>query len=677
MKYIIIALFSLLQSGLIFSQTPEFAIKFGGISEDNGYHLTVDNNGDIIAVGRFFGTADFDPGPSTYELTSNGSNDLFVAKYSSTGTFIWAFNIGSTDREAADKVVVDNANNIYITGYFRETVDFDPSGSVSNLVSNGNNGVDPGWSGEIFVAKYNSNGLYQWAFSIGGPTTSDEGQHICIDNNGDVLISGVFAGSNVDFDPDPVYTYYLDAPTEQMFIAKYSSGGALIWAKQMGGPVPNNETIRMIATDNSGNIYATGFYTGSADFDPGPGTANLSASSVHQGFVAKYNSSGNYIWAYDFGGTGFNQGWSIAVDTTNGSIFLTGIVEGSSISFSGGNGTIGFTNSGGTEVFISKYDFNGDILFARKIAGTSDEHAFYISLDVPSNSLYITGMFEGTCDFNPASAQTANLTSAGGADAFVARYSLSGTYAGAFQIGSGFEDWGRSVIASGTSIFVIGSFSGNAVDFNPGAGSLPLSSSGNLDGFIAKYNWSSITPVTLTDFNGQTRNSSVLLTWTTGNESNFKSIEVERSFDGVNFSIISTIPAKGSSILNEYKYEDHDFTTLPKKVFYRLALIDIDGSIIKSKIISFSFAKALTRLHLYPNPLSNSTELSFTASQNGEAVIKIIDMSGKTVFQKESNVQKGLNKFILNFEKHLANGVYTLSVSLANELNTERIIITH
>ena len=286
-------------------------------------------------------------------------------------------------------------------------------------------------------------------------------------------------------------------------------------------------------------------------------------------------------------------------------------------------------------------------------------------------------MFEATCDFNPASAQTANLTSAGGTDEFVARYSLTGTFVGAFQIGSGFEDWGRSVIASGTSIFVIGSFSGNAVDFNPGAGSLPLSSAGNLDGFIAKYNWSPITPVTLIDFNGQTRNSSVVLTWTTGNENNFKSIELERNFDGVNFSTITTIPAKGPSMINEYKYEVREFTALPKKVFYRLALIDMDGSVTKSKVISFAFAKALTGLSLKPNPIFNTTELSFTVSQNGEAVIKIIDMSGKILFQKESNVQKRLNKVSLTFGKHLASGVYTLSVSLADELSTERIIINH
>src|SRR5215213_1574997 len=134
------------------SQVPVFAIGVGGSTEDHAHRTTVDNAGNIIVTGRFTGTADFDPGPAVFTLTSNGSSDIFVAKYTGSGTFLWAFKAGGTDRDAGYGVAVDNADNIYITGYFRNTADFDPSAATVNLVSNGDSGSDPGWSGEIFVA---------------------------------------------------------------------------------------------------------------------------------------------------------------------------------------------------------------------------------------------------------------------------------------------------------------------------------------------------------------------------------------------------------------------------------------------------------------------------------------------------------------------------------------------
>jgi gliding motility-associated-like protein len=469
-----------------YSQVPVFAITQGGMGEDHAHRTTVDNNGNIIVIGRFNGTADFDGGPGVFNLTSNGSSDLFVAKYTSTGTFIWAFRAGGTDRDAAYGVAIDNLNNIYITGYFRGTADFDPGPGSAILTSNGQAGFDPGWSGEIFVAKYSPAGAYAWAFSVGGSTISDDGQEIIVDNSGDVIIAGFFSGQNVDFDPSPTNTFVMGSSTEEMFLAKYTNAGNFVWAKQMGGHAAANETIRQLDVDNADNIYVTGFFTISADFDPGPGTAILSAASTHEGFVARYNSLGDYAWAYQFGGTGFNQGWSIDVDPVNNALYIAGVVQGSSVRFTAANGTTTYGNPGNNDAFFAKYTLNGNLAYVNFLSGGANQEAYDIVVNGGGNCLYVTGYFEGTTDFDPGTAIN-NLVPNGAKDAFLGKYLLDGSYVWAFKIGGTSDDFGFAVRMADQDIVVNGSFMGSNVDFDPSAAVLSRSSAGNYDGFVARY----------------------------------------------------------------------------------------------------------------------------------------------------------------------------------------------
>jgi gliding motility-associated-like protein len=472
------------------AQVPVFAIGVGGTGEDHAHRTTVDNNGNIIVTGRFNGTADFDPGAAVFNLTSNGSSDIFVAKYTGTGAFIWAFKVGGTDRDGGYGVAVDGNNNIYITGYFRNTADFDPSAATANLVSNGHAGFDPGWSGDIFVARYTPNGNYVWAFNVGGSTIADDGQEIIVDHQNNVIITGFFSGNNIDFDPSPTSSFTMTGVAEEMFLAKYSSNGNFVWAKQMGTTSITNETIRQLDIDDAGNIYVTGFFSNEADFDPGPGVAQLTASSVHEGFIAAYSPSGDYGWAYQFGGTGFNQGWSI--DVEGSAIYIAGTVQGTGIRFTAANGTRTLTTAGGNDAFFAKYSLTGNLLYVNALAGAANEEAYDIAASSIANCVYVTGIFQGTADFAPG-AQTANLTSTGGSDVFVGRYTLDGSYLAAFKIGSGSEDFGFAVRFIGSDLLVNGSFMGSNVDFDPGTPTLPRSSAGNYDGFVARYTF--INPV--------------------------------------------------------------------------------------------------------------------------------------------------------------------------------------
>lgn len=481
---IITSLFIFISFFELHAQVPVFANAIGGITDDHAHRTTVDNSGNIIVTGRFTGLADFDPGPGVFNLTSTGLSDIFVAKYTATGAFIWAFKAGGTDRDAGYGVAVDNQNNIYVTGYFRHIADFDPGAGTVNLVSNGHFGFDPGWSGEIFVAKYTTNGNYVWAFSMGGSTISDDGQEIVVDQQNNIIVTGFFSGDNIDFDPSPTSSFPMSGGGEEMFLAKYNSSGNFMWAKQMGTSSITNETIRQLDVDAVGNIYVTGFFSGGADFDPGPGVAFLNATSIHEGFVASYSPSGDYGWAYQFGGTGFNQGWSI--DVEGNAVYIAGVVQGSNIRFTAANGNRTLTTVGGNDAFFAKYSLTGNLLYVNSIAGTGNEECYDIAASTTANCLYVTGIFQGTVDLAPGT-QTANLTSSGGSDVLVGRYTLDGSYLAAFKIGSTGEDFGFAVRLIGSDLLVNGSFMGTNVDFDPGTPTLPRSSAGFYEGFVARY----------------------------------------------------------------------------------------------------------------------------------------------------------------------------------------------
>ena len=149
----------------LLSQTPSYQwVKNIGSTSSNltsrGLDLAVDGSGNVHVTGFFSGTADFDPGIGTSNITSAGSNDIFIVKCNASGNFLWAQAIGGTAAEQVQAIALDGSGNIYISGTFGGTVDFDPGTGVTNLISNG--------PGDAFIAKYTAAGLFSWAFNIGG-----------------------------------------------------------------------------------------------------------------------------------------------------------------------------------------------------------------------------------------------------------------------------------------------------------------------------------------------------------------------------------------------------------------------------------------------------------------------------------------------------------------------------
>ncbi len=448
----------------------EWAKNFGGSGFEQGNGIAVDNSGNVYTIGYFAGTADFDPGPGIYSLTANGSADIFISKLDSMGNLVWARAFGSTDWDKGNSIALDNSGNIYATGFFSDTVDFDPGPGVFNLTSVGIT--------DIFICKLDASGNYLWAKSVGG-TDYDFGISIKTDDSGNVYTTGNFLDT-VDFDPGAATYSITSMGTYDIFILKLDSSGNYIWVKTFGGQEP--QSVSSIDVDASGNVYTTGYFYTSADFDPGPNVFYLISEGENDVFVSKLDSMGNFIWAKQFGNYDEDEGLSIATDNS-GNVYTTGTFK-VTVDFDPGQGGYNLISTGSEDIFISKLDSTGSFIWAKSFGNISVEKGLDITLD-NSGNVYAVGQFTGTVDFDPGPG-VFNLNSNGDYDLFICKLTSSGNLVWAKSMGALGVDLGGSIAVDDlNNVYTTGYFQ-STVDFDPGPGVHNLTASGMGDVFILK-----------------------------------------------------------------------------------------------------------------------------------------------------------------------------------------------
>jgi predicted outer membrane repeat protein len=252
-----------------------WAKSMGGADGELAFAIAVDSAGNVYTSGSFQDQVDFDPGAGTHNLSSAGDFDIFVSKLDSNGNFVWAKGMGGADGDAANAIAVDVAGNIYTSGYFLDTADFDPGAGTTNLSSAGDS--------DIFVSKLDSSGNFVWAKSMGG-ADGESAFAIAVDSAGNVYTSGDFQGQ-VDFDPGGGTYNLTSAGSLDIFVSKLDSGGNYVWAKGMGGA--DWDAAYAIAVDSNWNVYTSGFFTSTADFDPGAGIHELTGAGDRDIFISK------------------------------------------------------------------------------------------------------------------------------------------------------------------------------------------------------------------------------------------------------------------------------------------------------------------------------------------------------------------------------------------------------
>lgn len=355
--------------------------------------VNVDGEGNVIVVGFFTSSFDFDNGPNTTTLTSAGDRDIFILKLDADGNFIWAKRIGAVGTDMAFSVTTDAFNNILTTGLFQATTDFDPNASISNLVATS--------FGNTFVSKLTSDGNFVWAKQFEGSTGSiNQENGITTDENNNVLIIGDF-NLTVDFNPGSGVFSNTSLGSTDVFVVKLDETGELVWCNIISGV--SEQYGRDVKTDSNGNVVVVGEFLLDADFDPSENTFTLTPFFSSDAYVAKFDSAGNLAWAKHMGGPSSDGAYGVFIDNLD-AIYTCGsfISSGFTNDFDPGPGVFTIPGLSSLDIFIQKLDNNGEFLWVKGIVGDFTERALAISLDATGN-VFTTGFFQGTLDFNTES----------------------------------------------------------------------------------------------------------------------------------------------------------------------------------------------------------------------------------------------------------------------------------
>lgn len=324
-----------------------WARQFAGGGQDFGTCLAVDDANNVYAVGTIeSGIVDFDPGPGTYYLDYEPSQTYnpFISKLDVDGKFVWAKHFISTGLASATSISLDAMTNCYVVGMFEEQMDVDPLDSHFSLTPVGGT--------NCFLAKFDLAGGFQWARKIA--CSNDIGSYSSVaDAQGNLYISGNFKGT-ADFDPSAGIYNLVSSPSADydMFIAKYTNNGTLVWAQSISSD--GLDLASGIKIGASGYLYITGKFSGTVDFDAGSGTQNQTAKGGSDAFILILDNAGNYISAAAIGSTEDDLGFDISLDG-QGSCYMSGIYH-NNCDFNPDAGIANLATQGGDDYFIARYE---------------------------------------------------------------------------------------------------------------------------------------------------------------------------------------------------------------------------------------------------------------------------------------------------------------------------------
>ena len=347
------------------SASVEWATRIAGAYNDRGQDILTDSGGNTYTTGYYFSSLSLYNSDGTEfgtTLSGSGGDDVFIAKYNTSGAAQWVTRIAGTSNEDAVHMSLDSGGNVYVIGYYRSTslIFYNADGTAFGTTLS-NSGIN-----DVFIAKYNTSGVVQWATRIAG-TSSEFGNGISTDSGGNVYVTGSYSST-----PLTLYnaggtafgTTLSNSGSNDTFIAKYNTSGVVQWATRIAGTF--DELGYGMHIDSGGNVYVTGYYNSTTctlyNVD-GTAFGTTLPSPVYNSncFLVKYNTSGVVQWVARIdGATGDDYGYGISADNDQ-NIYVTGYYSSSPLSLYNSDGTaFGTTlsNSGGSDTFIAKYASN-------------------------------------------------------------------------------------------------------------------------------------------------------------------------------------------------------------------------------------------------------------------------------------------------------------------------------
>ncbi|HJT35014.1 MAG TPA: SBBP repeat-containing protein, partial [Pirellulales bacterium] len=405
--------------------TPFSNIGFVISAREQNESVAVDGAGDVYISGGYHSTATFGTGPGAITLNAiGGTDDVFLAKLDSNGNLLWAESFGGPQDDDGLGLAVDPAGNAYVSGFF------DKSANFGGITLVGNNSL----STSAFVAKVSPSGSVDWAKGYSGFNLGFIGMDargVAVDSSGNVYTTGYFTGT-VNFGPtaaNPLGDSLIsNAFFGSEYVLKLDNNGNTIWADgsfdtdEVTGGI-NFTTITGkaggtgIAVDPAGNVYTTGFVSGTANFDPLGGAAGqVETPFGNDGYVLKLDSTGRFDWVDDFQdtaafGLGFNgvEPTGIAVDVY-GNVYTTGAFEATA-NFNP-QGVTSTSSAGGFNAYVSALDTRGQFRWLGTGTGLGDDYGYGIAV-APNHNVYVAGTFVNSFTLNPGPTPPAPLTGNG------------------------------------------------------------------------------------------------------------------------------------------------------------------------------------------------------------------------------------------------------------------------
>jgi hypothetical protein len=448
-----------LSTTLVFNaQAPqvEWTKSIGGIGNERTNGITTDQEGNIIIVGRFQSpTMQVDQVTLIKnKLDNEDVADVFIIKLDKKGKALWGIAAGDKGDDHVMSCVADKKGNIYVVGWFEsKSITF---GSITL-----NNKTQKGC--DMYVAKFSPNGECIWARNAGGEGDNGNYSTIVLDKKNNVILSGI-AGNIMDFGDGNKLTNKKSG----MYVAKYSNDGNLLWVKGA-----TKGECQGVSVDKDMNVFAAGLFSDTTNFD----NLNLISTGGSDAFIVKFSPDGKAIWAKNFGGSG-GEIASCEVDP-KGNVYLGGITFSKTIVIPNDS----LTNKGETNAFISKFDKNGNFLWAKIAGGNNGDgpatatREFYV--DEKGNA-FCTG--SNWSDFEFAGKTIKNVAKS--EDIFLLKYNKNGKELWAVDYGGSGRNAGRGINTDkkGT-IFLTGSFDEKQLKIE----NHTLSNKGDSDIFIVKY----------------------------------------------------------------------------------------------------------------------------------------------------------------------------------------------
>mgnify|MGYP001549565312 CR=1 FL=1 len=427
-------------------QTPDagpaaapWAGRYGSAGNEIGLAVAVDDSGNLYVTGTFSGDLDLGKG----QKTSAGSDDVFVASYDNKGALRWFTPIGGSGTDKGNDIAVDNKGKVFVTGQFRDTVDF------------GSGPVKAEGDSDIFVVGLDAaSGAISWSHTYGG-NTNDYGLGVATDGNGGVYVVGEFNKTLTAGSATLTSNGGLD-----VFLAKFADDGTLAWAKGFGGD--DDDRGFGIAVDASGNSYITGYYFGNAELG---GTKQKNRGGA-DAFVASYDKDGTHRWSTSFGGTQNDRG--VRAEVHGETLYVTGRAIGP-VDF--GAGPVAGGSSHDAHL-VSLKAADGSINWGKLFGDSGNDFGMGLAVDGAGN-VYLAGSFNGTVDFGAGA-----LTSKGQGDVMAVAFKPDGTAIWSKRFGGASNDLGNDIaVTPNGNVCLTGYVEGDADvgdDSKPGFGKKDL-----------------------------------------------------------------------------------------------------------------------------------------------------------------------------------------------------------